>query len=62
MADAASMNGSEYQAVLREHARLGKLMVPFSAMRQALDDAEGARELLADPDMADDGQRRDRRH
>ncbi|MDA3962110.1 MAG: peptide chain release factor 1 [Planctomycetota bacterium] len=42
---------SDYTRVLREHARVGRLANPYRALRQALADAEAARELLADPDM-----------
>ncbi len=42
-----------YNNVLREHARLARLMHPYMAIKQAKEDIEGAQELLADPDMAE---------
>lgn len=51
LADEQVIGTPAYQQVLREHARLARLMNPWLALRQALEDSAGARELLADPDM-----------
>ncbi len=51
LADPEVMGGPEYPAVLRDHARLGRLVSPYRELRQALDDVAEARELLGDPEM-----------
>jgi peptide chain release factor 1 len=51
MGDPAIIGSAQYQQVLREHARLGRVMGPWEARCRALADAESARGLLADPEM-----------
>ena len=40
-----------YNRVLKEHARLARLMAPYLKIEQARSDIEGAQELLEDPEM-----------
>jgi len=51
VSDPAVIASSEYQQVLREHARVARLVTPYRALRKAVEEAEAARELLADPEM-----------
>ncbi|MBA2480434.1 MAG: peptide chain release factor 1 [Planctomycetes bacterium] len=51
MSDPDVIASSRYQQVLRDHARLARLMQPFERLQKARSDAEAARGLLADPDM-----------
>jgi peptide chain release factor 1 len=51
MEDPSVIGTPRYQEVLRDHARLGRLVGPFHRQRQALADAAAARDLLADPEM-----------
>ncbi len=53
LSDDQIMGTPTYQKILREHARLSKLMHPYLALKQAIDDVQGAHELLEDPDMAE---------
>src|SRR4051812_33267712 len=53
MADAEVITSPRYRTVLRDHARLAKVMEPFRRLRKAQDDAEAARALFGDPDMKD---------
>ena len=45
-----------YNKILGEHARLSKLMQPYLMAVQAKEDLEGAKELLEDPEMAEEAQ------
>lgn len=54
MGDPQVIASAHYQQVLRDHARLSRLMEPWERRTKALADAEGARALLADPDMRAD--------
>ncbi|MHC5067172.1 MAG: peptide chain release factor 1 [Planctomycetota bacterium] len=51
IADPAVIASTEYQGVLREHARLSRLIVPYRELAAAQAAADDAAELLADPDM-----------
>ncbi|MBA3684756.1 MAG: peptide chain release factor 1 [Planctomycetes bacterium] len=51
LGDAAIVGSSRYLGLMREHARLGRLMDPYMRLRKAEGDASAARSLLADPDM-----------
>jgi len=51
LGDTAIMGTPRYLALMREHARLGRLMTPFCAFKQAQVDAAAARSLLDDPEM-----------
>lgn len=53
LGDPALASSSEYPKVVKEHGRVTRLVELYRRLRQALDDLEGAKELLADPDMAD---------
>jgi len=51
MSDPDVIASPRYQAVLREHARLAKVMEPFALLLKARDEGEAAKALLTDPDM-----------
>jgi len=51
MADPAIIASPRYQQVLREHARYARVMEPFAEHQAAQAAADGARALLAEPDM-----------
>ncbi len=51
IADPEIITSPRYQEVLREHARFGKVMVPFQRLLEAQQQAEAARLLLQDPEM-----------
>lgn len=51
MADPAIIASPAYQQVLRDHARLGRIMGPFEDWLKLDADREAAQGLLADPDM-----------
>jgi peptide chain release factor 1 len=51
LADGATVASPRYLPLMREHARLGKLMEPYERLVRARADAAAARELLGDPDM-----------
>ena len=51
MEDPTIIASPRYRTILREHARLGRVVEPFLAMRKAEDDVAAARALLSDPDM-----------
>jgi len=53
LGDAAIIGTRTYQDVVKEHARLGRLMRPFESLRKAEADAAAADKLLAEPDMRD---------
>ena len=51
MADPAIIGTPAYKAVLRDHARLGRIMGPFTTWQRLDDERVAALELLADPEM-----------
>ena len=51
LSDPAIIGTDAYRDVLREHARLGKVVTPYRELRLAREAADAARELLADADM-----------
>jgi peptide chain release factor 1 len=53
MSDPEVIASPRYQAVLREHARLAKVMEPFNLLLKARDAGDAAQGLLQDPDMRD---------
>ncbi len=52
LGDASIIGTPRYQQVVREHARLNRLMAPFTRWQQATADSASARDLLRDPEMA----------
>ena len=54
MSDPAVISSPSYQQVLRDHARLGRLMGPWERRQKLVTDIEGARQLLSDPDLRAD--------
>ncbi len=53
LSDTDLMGTPEYGLITQEHARLARLLTPYGKIKQAIEDKEGALELLEDPDMAD---------
>lgn len=53
LADGATIASPRYLPLMREHARLGKLIDPYHRLIKAQGDAAAARELFGDPDMKD---------
>ncbi|MFW5830264.1 MAG: peptide chain release factor 1 [Planctomycetota bacterium] len=53
LGDPTLMGTPAYRRITREHARMGRLIVPYREARKAWDELHGARELLDDPDMAE---------
>jgi len=53
LADGATVASPRYLPLMREHARLGKLMIPYRRLLKADADADAAHALLTDPDMKD---------
>ncbi len=51
MGDPTVIGTPRYQQVLRDHARLARLMDPFERLLKARADAEAARALVNEPDM-----------
>ena len=51
LGDAAIIGTRTYQEVVKEHARLGRLMKPYEALCKAEHDAQAAEQLMSDPDM-----------
>ena len=51
MVDDTIIGTPAYNNILKEHARLSRLMHPFNEMIKLRDDLVGAAELLSDPDM-----------
>jgi peptide chain release factor 1 len=51
MEDAGIIASPRYQEVLREHARLGRVMEPFLRWKELVAEAAAARELMADPEL-----------
>jgi peptide chain release factor 1 len=53
LGDASIIGTRAYQEVVKEQARLGRLMRPYEQLRQAEADAASAERLLKDPDMGE---------
>jgi protein subunit release factor A len=53
LGDAAIIGTPAYQAVVKDQARLGRLMRPYEQLRQAEADAASAERLLKDPDLVE---------
>jgi peptide chain release factor 1 len=51
MSDPEVIGSVRYQNILREHARLAKVMEPFNRLLKAQAERDAAQGLLADPDM-----------
>ena len=51
LGDPALMGQPQYQQVMRDHARILKVVVPYRDIVQAQQNVAGSKELLADPDM-----------
>lgn len=51
LSDPALIGGPKYQSILRDQARLGRLMEPYERLLQIKRDIRGAEDMLADPDM-----------
>ncbi len=53
LGDSAVVSSPRYLTLMREHARLGRVVEPYQRLIRAEADAAAARDLLADPDMAE---------
>ena len=53
LGDSAVVSSPRYLTLMREHARLGRVVEPYHRLMKAEADAAAARALLADPDMAE---------
>ena len=51
LGDPSLIGGPRYQSVVKEQARLGRLMEPYERLLKIQRDAQGAEAMLADPDM-----------
>ena len=51
LGDPSLIGGPRYQSVVKEQARLGRLMEPYERFLKIQRDAQGAEAMLADPDM-----------
>jgi peptide chain release factor 1 len=51
LGDAGIMGTPQYPQVMKEHARLAKLMRPYEELRAAQEAAAGARAMLGDPEL-----------
>jgi peptide chain release factor 1 len=53
LGDPKLIGGPQYQNIVKEQARLGRLMAPYEIVLQTKKEAQAAEQLLSDPDMKD---------